>query len=166
MNIVTIAAHKNGEDGIDGISSQKDLDLVKSSRARHYRDSGLMNARAKCETCSARVKENLEAISQETSRGADLRAFREFTKICVAHDEALWNECTKPQWARLRMNLYCGKQRAFANVLNQMSALKGDKSQRRVIAYRAGRRVSKKEAYLLHRQERPRSAHTVLSQYL
>jgi len=71
------------------------------------------------------VKENLEAISQETSRGADLRAFREFTKICVAHDEALWNECTKPQWARLRMNLYCGKQRAFANVLNQTSALKG-----------------------------------------
>jgi hypothetical protein len=42
------------------------------------------------------------------------------------------------------MNLYCGKQRAFANFFNQLSALKEDESQRLVVAYRAGCSASKK----------------------
>jgi hypothetical protein len=37
------------------------------------------------------------------------------------------------------MNLYCGKQRAFANFFNQLSALKEDENQRLVVAYGAGR---------------------------
>jgi len=36
------------------------------------------------------------------------------------------------------MNLYCGKQRAFANFFNELSALKEDENQRLVVAYGAG----------------------------
>jgi len=64
------------------------------------------------------------------------------------------------------MNLRGGKKRVRGMFMNQLSALKQDKSQRLVIGYAAGRRVSKKLAYQLHRQERARSAHTVSSQYL
>ena len=65
-------------------------------------------------------------------------------KIHAAHDESLWKECTKPRWARLRMNLYCEKQRAFANFFNELSALKKDESERLVVANGAGRWASKK----------------------
>jgi len=98
-----------------------------------------MNARKKIETWNARVREHLEAMSEVTSRGTDFGAFREFMNVRVAHWDALWEEYTKPRWARLRKNFYCGKQRAFANFFNQLSALKGDESQRLVVAYRAGR---------------------------
>jgi len=37
------------------------------------------------------------------------------------------------------MNLDCGRQRAFVNFFNQLSALKEDQSQRLVVAYGAGR---------------------------
>jgi len=45
----------------------------------------------------------------------------------------------KARWARLRLNLYSGRQRAFANFFNQLSALKEDENQRLVVAYGAGR---------------------------
>jgi len=74
-----------------------------------------------------------------TSLGADLQAFREFMEVSVVHWEALRNEYTKPRWARLRMNLYCGKRRAFDNFFSSLSALKENENQRLVIAYGAGR---------------------------
>jgi hypothetical protein len=45
------------------------------------------------------------------------------------------------------MNLYCGKQRAFANFFNQLSALKEDENQRLVVAYGAGRWKTQKMDY-------------------
>ena len=81
------------------------------------------------------MKEHLEALSKVTSRGTDFEAFREFMQVRVAHWDALWEEYTKPRWARLRMNLYSGKQREFANFCNHLSALKEDKTQRLVVAY-------------------------------
>jgi len=41
------------------------------------------------------------------------------------------------------MNFYCGKQRAFANFFNELSALTEDESHRLVVAYGAGRWASK-----------------------
>jgi hypothetical protein len=114
MNIA-VAAPKRAEDGSDGDLRQRDMRLFKLSRARYRRESGIMNARKKGETWNAGVNEHLEAMSEVTSRGADFRAFLKFTKVRVADWEALWKEYAKPRWARLRMNLYCGKQRAFAN---------------------------------------------------
>jgi len=98
-----------------------------------------MNARKKIAAWNAGMKEHLEAMSKVTSRGADFDAFREFMEVRIAHWDALWEEYTKPRWARLRMNLYCGRQRAFANFFNALSALKEDESQRLVVAYGAGR---------------------------
>ena len=86
----------------------------------------------------------MEAISRVTSRGADIEAFREVMSIHAADDESFWKECTKFRWARLRMNLYCWKQRAYASFFNQLSALKEDRSQRLGVAYGAGRWMTQK----------------------
>jgi hypothetical protein len=93
-----------------------------------------MNARKKSEAWSAGVKEHREAISRVTSRRAHFQASCEFTKIRAAHVAELWKEYTKSRWARQRMNLYCGKQRAFAKFFNALCALTVDKSQRLKIA--------------------------------
>jgi hypothetical protein len=138
-NIITIAIPKLAEDGTDGNVRQKDMRLLRFSRARCYRESGIMNARKKIETWNSGMKDHLEAMSEVTSRGADFEVFRKFMEFRVAHWDALWEEYTKPRWARLRMNLYGGRQRAFANFFNQLSALKEDENQRLVVAYGAGR---------------------------
>jgi len=138
-NIVTIAVPKRPVDGTDGNLCQKDMRLLKLWRARYYRESGMMNGRKKTETWNAGLEEHLGALSEVTSRGTDFQAFLKFMEVRFAHWEALWEEYTKPWWARLRMNLYCGKLRAFANFFNQLSALKEDQSQRFVVAYGAGR---------------------------
>jgi hypothetical protein len=138
-NIINIAAPKRAEDGNDGTLRQKDLRLLRFSRARYYRESGIMNARKKIPAWNAGMKDHLEALSEVTSRGADFQAFRKFMEVRIAHWDVLWEEYTKPWWARLRMNLYGGRQRAFANFFNQLSALKEDESQRLVVAFGAGR---------------------------
>jgi hypothetical protein len=142
--IITIAAPNRAEDSTDGNLRQKDMRLLRFSRARYYRESGIMNARNKIETWNTGMKDHLEAMSKVTSRGADFQALREFMQVRVAHWDALWEEYTKPRWARLRMNLFGGKQRAFANFFNHLSALKEDKTQRLVVAYGAGRWAPKK----------------------
>jgi hypothetical protein len=86
-------------------------------------------------------------------------------KVRVAHWDALPKEYTKPRWARLRMNLYCGKQRAFAKFFNQLSALIEDESQRLSVAYRAGCWKTQKKLRQLRRQERTRSVHGVSLRY-
>jgi hypothetical protein len=87
-NIITIAAPKRAEDGTDGNLRQKDMRLLRFSRARYYRESGIINARKKIETWNSGMKEHLEASSEVTSRGADFEAFRKFTEVRVAHWEA------------------------------------------------------------------------------
>jgi len=46
-NIITIAAPQRAEDGTDGNLRQKDMRLLRFSRARYNRESGIMNARKK-----------------------------------------------------------------------------------------------------------------------
>jgi hypothetical protein len=76
-NIITIAAPKCAEDGTDGSLRQKDMRLLRFSRARYYRESGIMNAGKKIESWNSGMKDHLEALSEVTSRGADIEAFRE-----------------------------------------------------------------------------------------
>jgi hypothetical protein len=90
------------------------------------------------------MKEHLGAMCEVTSRVADLEAFRKFVEVRVAHWDALWEEYTKPRCARPQMNLYGGRQLAFANFFNQLGAFKKDKSQRLVVAYGAVRWAPKK----------------------
>jgi len=46
-NIIAVAVPKRAEDGSDGKLRQKDMRLLGFSRARYYRESGIMNARKK-----------------------------------------------------------------------------------------------------------------------
>jgi hypothetical protein len=96
-NIITIAVPKRLEDGTDGGMRQKDMRLLKFSRAIYYRESGIMNARKKIETWNSGMKEHLEALSEVTSRGADFEAFRKFMEVRMAHWDALWEEYTNPR---------------------------------------------------------------------
>ena len=84
-NTITIAAPKRAEDGTYGNLRQKDMRLLTFSRARFYRESGVINATKKIETWKSGMKEHLEAMSEVTSRGADFRAFRKFMEVRVAH---------------------------------------------------------------------------------
>jgi len=112
------------------------------------------------------MKENLEALCEVTSRGADINAFLKFLDARVSRWDALWEENRKPRWARLRMNLYCGKQRALANFFSEFTALKEDESRRLVAAYGARRWKTQKGLCQLQRQERTRRAHGISLQYL
>jgi len=96
-NIITIAVPKRLEDGTDGGMRQKDMRLLKFSRAIYYRESGIMNARKKIETWNSGMKEHLEALSEVTSRGADFGAVRKFMEVRMAHWDALWEEYTNPR---------------------------------------------------------------------
>jgi len=96
-NIITIAAPKRAEDGTDGNLRQKDMRLLRFSRARYNRESGTMNARKKIVTWNSGTKDHLEALSEVTSRGADFEAFREFMKVRMAHWDALWEKYTNPR---------------------------------------------------------------------
>jgi len=126
------------------MNARKKIETWNAGMKDHLRESGIMNARKKIETWNAGMKDHLEALSEVTSRGADFEAFRKFIGVRVAHWEAPWEGYTKPRWARLRMNRYGGKQRAFANFFNELSALKEDESQRLVVAYGAGRWKTRK----------------------
>jgi len=159
-NIITIAVPKRAEDGINGNLRQTALRVLRFSRAGCYRESGIINARKKIETWNAGMKDLLEALRGVTSRGAGFEAFPIFMEGRVAHWDALLEEYTKPRWARLRMNLYGGKQRAFAKFFSQLSALKEDESQRLVVAYGAGR--PQKGAHQLRRRERTKRVHGAL----
>jgi hypothetical protein len=77
------------EESIDGNLRQKDVRLLRFSRAGFYRESGIMNARKKSETWHAGVKEHLEALSEVTSRGANFEAFLKFIQVRVAHWDVL-----------------------------------------------------------------------------
>jgi len=138
-NIISIAVPKRAEDCTDGNIRLKYVLLLRFSRARYYRESRITNARKNIETWNAGMRDQLKAMSEVTSQGADFEAFREFMEVRVAHWDALWEEYTEPRWARLRMNLYCGKQRAFAIFSNHLSALEEDESLRLVVAFGAGR---------------------------
>jgi hypothetical protein len=164
-NIITVAVPKRAEDSVDDNLRHKDKRLLRLSRARYYRESGIMNARKKIVSWNSGMKDHLEASSEVTSRGADFEAFREFMEARAAHWDALWKESTKPRWARLRMNFCCGKQRAFSNFFNQLSARRENESQRLVVAYGAGRWKTQKGLCQLQRQKRARSAQGVSLRY-
>jgi len=137
--IIGMAVPKRAEDGINDSPFQRDMRLLRFSRARYYLELGIMNARKEIEAWNAEVKEHQEALSEVTSRGAGFQAFLKFMEVRIAHWDALWEEHTKPRWARLRMSLYGGRQRVLANFFNELNALKEDESQRLVVAYGSGR---------------------------
>ena len=74
-NIITIVVHKLAEDGTDGNLRQKDMRLLRLSRARYYRESGITNARKKTEKWNAGMKDHLEALSEVRAEEPTLKLF-------------------------------------------------------------------------------------------
>jgi len=66
-NIITIAAPKRADDGTDGNLPQKDMRLLRFSRARYCLESDIMNARKTNERWNAGMKDHLEAMREITS---------------------------------------------------------------------------------------------------
>jgi len=91
------------------------------------------------------MREHLEAMKELTTRRAGSEAFRVFIGGSRRSFGASVRRVYKAPVVRLRMNLYAGKQRAFANFFNQLGTLEEDERQRLVVAYGAGRWAPKKE---------------------
>ena len=88
-NIITIAVLKRPEDCTDGNLRQKYMRLLRFSRAIYNGESGMINARKKIETWTSGMKDQMEALSEVTSRGADFEAFLKFMEVRIAHWDAL-----------------------------------------------------------------------------
>jgi hypothetical protein len=74
-NIITIAAPKRAEGATDGNMPQKNLRLLRFSRARWYRESEILSARKEIDPWNATVKDNPEALSEVTCPRADSQVF-------------------------------------------------------------------------------------------
>jgi len=96
-NIISIAAPRRAEGGTDGNMPQKDLFLLVFSRARWYRESGILSARMEIDPWSATVKDNPKTLSEVTCPRADSLVFWIFKEVRVAHWDALCKEYSKPR---------------------------------------------------------------------
>jgi len=131
------------EDGTADIGME-DMRFKTFSRARYYRESGIIQARKHSQKWNRDVKAELEDLSRVSSRGANMANFRDYVAMHETHKENLWGEYTKPRWARQRFRLYGGKKRSIDGFLNELQALCRDKNRRIVVAYGAGRAVAKR----------------------
>jgi hypothetical protein len=147
-DIMALAIPKRGSDGARDDIGMGDVRLKTFSRARYYREAGVIDARKHAEHWNANIRSELTELSAVSSRGSDLNAFRAYVAVHVRHGTRLWAEYTKPRWARQRFRLYGGKKRAFANFFNELEAIRRETSRadgtacRLVVAYGNGRAVA------------------------
>jgi hypothetical protein len=90
------------------------------TRNQYYRDAGIFNARKQSETWNSRIKRVLERMSTVSTKGCSIDAHANFLIMYLRNRSALWNEYTKPRWARQRLRLYGGKKRVFATFFNMV----------------------------------------------
>jgi len=90
------------------------------TRNQYYRDAGIFNARKQSETWNSRIKRVLERMSTVSTKGCNIDAHANFLIMYLRNRSALWNEYTKPRWARQRLRLYGGKKRVFATFFNMV----------------------------------------------
>jgi hypothetical protein len=103
------------------------------TRKQYYAESGIFEARKNTKSWSKCIQQNLTSMSTVSTKGINLENHEAFIAIYMKNYDALWNEYFKPRWARQRLRLYGGKQRVFANLINEIK--NHDKSRRVVIAY-------------------------------
>ncbi|KAJ9526805.1 hypothetical protein QJQ45_017439, partial [Haematococcus lacustris] len=66
-------------------------------------------------TWLTKVKPQLKALAQVSSKPSSLAWYRRFADTVLATYDAMWAEVSKPRWANARFRLYCGKQRVVAS---------------------------------------------------
>ena len=90
------------------------------TRKKYYTDAGVFEARGKSETWNKGIKDELEALSKVSIKGANLQRHHQYLEIFMQVKDALWSEYSKRRWARQRLELYGGKKRVFAKFFNQI----------------------------------------------
>ena len=107
--------------------------VVKLTRKQYYTESGCITARRNSERWSRGIKDQLDALSEASTKGISCTAHEWYLSRFEIHKQALWDEYLKPRWARQRLSLYGGKKRVFANFFNKLvSTFSGG---RLVVAY-------------------------------
>ena len=148
VDIMALAIPRHGNEGAHGDLGMRDMRFKTFSRSRYYREAGFTDARRHTEHWNASIRTELTELCSVSSRGADLAAFRAYVDVHVAHGPRLWEEYTRPRWARQRFRLYGGKKHAFAKFLNELEAIRREASRetgverRLVVAYGNGRAVA------------------------
>lgn len=106
-------------------------------RSEYYRQSGIDAARKHTETWSKNVQECLNDLSKVSIKGESLVEHNEYLKVYFKTFQKLWDEYSKPRWARQRLRLYGGKKRVFAEFFNKIT--KGREHMTFEVAYGAAK---------------------------
>ena len=96
--------------------------VVKLTRRQYYTESGCITARRDAERWTRRIKDHLDAMSEVSTKGIRCEAHEDYLVQFQLYSAALWDEYTRPRWARQRLALYGGKKRVFASFFNRLVA--------------------------------------------
>ena len=88
---------------------------------QYYHDSGVFAARKHTEHWNKGVKSSLDALSLVSSKGVNFVRHQAYLNTYFLHRDRLWDEYTRPRWARQRLSLYGGKKRVFAIFFNKVN---------------------------------------------
>ncbi|GAX84756.1 hypothetical protein CEUSTIGMA_g12178.t1 [Chlamydomonas eustigma] len=83
---------------------------------QYYTESGATSARYKTERWNRGIQTHLNALSSASTKGVSWTAHEWCLRTTSGGPVVL-----KPRWARLRLSLYGGKKRVFANFFNRLS---------------------------------------------
>ncbi len=103
------------------------------TRSQYYQWSGIRDAIYNTDLWKRNVQKTLDRLSTVSIKGVNLTRHLDYLKMYIETYQTLWNEYTKPRWARQRFRLYGGKKRAFAKFFNQITQGREDKTF--VVAY-------------------------------
>ncbi|GFH18332.1 uncharacterized protein HaLaN_15116, partial [Haematococcus lacustris] len=108
-NMATVAHEERSAAGTVVSVWQRSL-----TAGQYYRDSGITRQFPATKTWLAKVKPQLTAQSQVSSKPSSLASYRRFADTVLATYDAMWAEVSKPRWANAKFRLYCGKQHVVA----------------------------------------------------
>ncbi|KAJ9527256.1 hypothetical protein QJQ45_025517 [Haematococcus lacustris] len=109
-NMATVAHEERSADG--SVVSVRHWTLT---AGQYYRDSGITRQAQATKIWLAKVKPQLTALSQVSSKPSSLASYRRFADTVLETYDAMWAEVSKKRWANAKFRLYCGKMRVVAS---------------------------------------------------
>ncbi|KAJ9526930.1 hypothetical protein QJQ45_025368, partial [Haematococcus lacustris] len=103
----------------------------------YYRDSGITRQAQATKTWLTKVKPQLKALAQVSSKPNSLAWYRRFADTVLATYDTMWAEVSKPRWANARFRLYCGKQCVVASFCSSSRPSSGWSDRILALAYGA-----------------------------
>lgn len=107
------------------------------SRCEYYQKSGIFQAREKNNTWSKNIRDELEQLSEVSTKGCEVETHNKFMKVFLEVREVINDEYFKKRWRRQRLRLYGGKKRTMDNFYNKIK--NDDPSRETIIAYGAAK---------------------------